>query len=433
MPKFVRSGAAVLLALLVLPPAASAAEPKGPAWERHTVDDTISGSDGVRFADANGDGLQDIATGWEEDGIIRAYLNPGAGAVRGAWPSIQVGQAPSVEDAVLVDLDKDGAVDVVGSTEGDERSVYVYWAPTWTRQRLPAPAQQWMFTVPADVDGRNGTDLIVGAKNAGGEIGILVAPPNARDLAAWRYVPIGAVGWTMTLALQDVDADGDDDILVADRRPTTQPDRGDLRGLRWLENPGADSDALLQPWTSHLIGRPGVEAMFSGSGDFDGDGDTDYVVPSIVTGEGDARDSGELYWIENVWDGEGPPSAQTGDYVTHEIPWPDNVGRAKAAAFGDVDLDGRQDIVLTFEEADEGRHGVVWLRQQGPRRKPKWSVRTLSGVDGIKHDDATLIDIDGDGDLDVFTTEERLPRADRPTGLGVIWYENPARRPHERR
>jgi hypothetical protein len=97
------------------------------------------------------------------------------------------------------------------------------------------------------------------------------------------------------------------------------PTRGDLRGLRWLENPGADSDALLQPWTSHLIGRPGVEAMFSGSGDFDGDGDTDYVVPSIVTGEGDARDS------------------------------------------------------------------------------------------------------------------ERLPRADRPTGLGVIWYENPARRPHKRR
>ena len=52
----------------------------------------------------------------------------------------------------------------------------------------------------------------------------------------------------------------------------------------------------------------------------------------------------------------------------------------------------------------------------------------MSGVDGIKHDDATLVDIDRDGDLDVFTTEERLPRAGLPTGLGVIWYENPVRR-----
>jgi hypothetical protein len=31
-----------------------------------------------------------------------------------------------------------------------------------------------------------------------------------------------------------------------------------------------------------------------------------------------------------------------------------------------------------------------------------------------------LVDLDGDGDLDVLTCEERA-------GLGVIWYENPAR------
>jgi hypothetical protein len=270
-------------------------------------------------------------------------------------------------------------------------------------------------------------DVAFGSKNDQGEIGVLVAPSNPRDIAAWKYVPLGPVGWTMTLALQDVDADDGDDILLADRRPT-QPDRGDLRGLRWLENPGS----LEKPWRNHFIGRRGVEVMFSGSGDFDGDGDTDYVVPNIVKGDGGARDSGELYWIENVWDHKGAPSEEDGDFVAHRMPWPDNVGRAKSAAMGDVDLDGRKDVVLTFEEADGGRHGLVWLRQQGPRRQPVWTVRTLSGPDGIKHDDATLVDIDGDGDLDVFTTEERLPRAGLPTGLGVIWYENPTRRPPHR-
>jgi hypothetical protein len=426
----------LLLSVVVPAPPAFAAEPEGRAWTRHTVDSSISGADGVRLGDVNGDGLADIATGWEEDGRVRAYLHPGFGAVRDPWPSVQVGLAPSVEDAVFVDLDRDGAVDVVGSTEGDERSIYVYWAPkdpdaygdasAWKRERLPAPVQQWMFTVPANIDGKYGSDLVVGAKNAGGEVGILVAPRDARDLAGWRYVPISAVGWTMTLTLQDVDADGDQDILLADRRKT-QPDRGDLRGLRWLENPGARRGALDRPWANHFIGRRGVEAMFSGSGDFDRDGDIDYVVPSIVSGAGAGRDSGELYWIENVWDGHGPPSEASGDFVEHRIPWPDNVGRAKAAAFGDVDRDGRKDVVLTFEEADGGRHGLVWLRQQGRKRNPTWAVRTLSGVDGIKHDDATLIDIDGDRDLDVFTTEERLPRAGRPTGLGLIWYENPTR------
>ena len=98
-----------------------------------------------------------------------------------------------------------------------------------------------------------------------------------------------------------------------------------------------------------------------------------------------------------------------------------------------MDRDGRTDVVLTFEEADSGRHGLVWLRQVGPRRRPAWKVRALSGVDGIKHDDATLVDIDRDGDLDVFTTEERQPRAGLPTGLGVVWYENPSHRhPHHR-
>jgi hypothetical protein len=431
--RVLRSGAAVLLSSFAVAQTAAAEEPQGRAWERHTVDSSISGADGVRLGDVNGDGLPDIATGWEEGGVVRAYLHPGYAGVEGPWPSVQVGLAPSVEDAVFADLDRDGAVDVVGSTEGDERALYVYWAPkrrrdytdpsAWKRERLPAPVQQWMFTVPADIDGRNGTDLVVGAKNAGAEIGLLLAPRDPRDLAAWRYVPIGAVGWTMTLAVRDLDGDGDDDILLADRRPTQQPDRGDLRGLRWLENPGTRSGALEQPWRNHFIGRRGVEVMFSGSGDYDGDGDVDYVVPNIVSGGGTARDSGQLHLLEN----------DHGQFVERQIPWPDNVGRAKAAAFGDVDRDGRTDIVLTFEEADAGRHGLVWLRQEGPRRTPRWDVRALSGVDGIKHDDATLVDIDGDRDLDVFTTEERLPRAGLPTGLGLIWYENPARRRgHER-
>ncbi|MCB9783057.1 MAG: hypothetical protein H6751_08865 [Candidatus Omnitrophica bacterium] len=35
-------------------------------WKRHTIDQSSEGADGVRLMDVNGDGLMDIATGWEE-------------------------------------------------------------------------------------------------------------------------------------------------------------------------------------------------------------------------------------------------------------------------------------------------------------------------------------------------------------------------------
>jgi hypothetical protein len=48
----------------------------------------------------------------------------------------------------------------------------------------------------------------------------------------------------------------------------------------------------------------------------------------------------------------------------------------------------------------------------------------IAGKTGIKYDFATLVDMDGDGDLDVLTCEEANNAKDGP-GLGVIWYENP--------
>ena len=49
----------------------------------------------------------------------------------------------------------------------------------------------------------------------------------------------------------------------------------------------------------------------------------------------------------------------------------------------------------------------------------EWSLQSISGVDGVKHDLVVPVDLDGDGDLDILTCEE-------VKNLGVIWYENPA-------
>ena len=52
-----------------------------------------------------------------------------------------------------------------------------------------------------------------------------------------------------------------------------------------------------------------------------------------------------------------------------------------------------------------------------------WDWHQLSGPKGIKFDRIELLDIDGDGDLDVLTCEENY--GTNSQGLGVIWYENP--------
>ena len=77
----------------------------------------------------------------------------------------------------------------------------------------------------------------------------------------------------------------------------------------------------------------------------------------------------------------------------------------------DVDFEGN---LTGFEGATGPLEGVVWLEQQ---RAGPWLQRTLGGPDGLKFDLIQTVDIDGDGDLDVFTCEER-------DQLGVFWYEN---------
>ena len=402
---------ALLLAVVVPLPSLRADPAIGDTWVRHTIDNTATGADGVRLDDVNGDGRLDVATGWEESGSIRAYLNPGSAAVDDPWPGVQVGTAASPEDAVFVDLDGDGAKDVVASTEGSDKKVYVFWAPSnpadyldsskWTKTTLYGSGKLWMYALPFNVDGRNGTDLIIGSRSSSARVGWLQSPAtDRRNPDKWTFSPIANVDWTENILAQDVDHDGDLDLVVADTGE-----------LSWLENPGANSPDLSERWTRHDLGvEDGVR--WTAIGDLDGDGDLDYIVPR------QGESSSELLFLENIWSGVGKPEA--GDFVQHLIPWPEEAGwGAKAASIGDIDLDGKNDIVLVSGENVAGDEGLLWLSYtKDPDGGFEWTTHHLSGTEGLKFDGAPLVDLDGDGDLDVITTEER-------TGLGVIWYENP--------
>ena len=89
-----------LLILLLMASCASAREP----WMRHTIDNSSQGADGVRLEDVNTDGLPDLVTPWEEGGLVRVYIHPGAAKVNRPWPHVTVGHVASPEDAVFVDI-----------------------------------------------------------------------------------------------------------------------------------------------------------------------------------------------------------------------------------------------------------------------------------------------------------------------------------------
>jgi hypothetical protein len=410
-------------------PLALAAEPA--PWPRHTIDHSSRGADGIRASDVNADGLLDLTTGWEEGGVVRAYLNPGPQRVKFPWPAVSVGQVPAPEDAVFADLDGDGASDVVSSTEGDSRTLFVHWAPAgkqryqdalaWNTGAIEATKnhQQWMFALPLDVDGRNGIDLVVGGKNAGAQIGWLESPADPRDLSAWRWHPLYEAGWIMSLIARDMDADGDLDVLASDRK-------GPRRGVLWLENPGhlavardssversgppsAEHDERRLPpgsarWIEHRIGEVNQhEVMFLDAADVDGDGLEDVIA---------AVREGPLLLHKRL-------SANPARWQTYEIALPKTAGTGKAVAAADINLDGGIDLVFSCENAGNGRSGVGWLSRNGAVNG-NWEFHEISGPEGTKFDRLELLDLDADGDLDVLTCEET-------ENLGVIWYENPAR------
>ena len=349
--------------------------PNSQSWQMHTLDPIpSSGSDGVKLADVNGDGFPDLVSGFEEGGVSRIYLHPGFEKVREYWDYIEL-PSPDVEDAVLVDL-----------------------------------------------DGRNGIDLIVGSKRKKGVqgddkavVGWLRSPENPRNTSDWEYFSLTSAGWIMSIEMVDMNEDEHPDILISDRKFSSQS------GVRWLENPGKDANEFYGKWKSHMIGVSEGEPMFLTMADLDGNGSEEILVPDLYNGLVILEKQGS---VTQLW-------------KEYNIPYPKWSGRrGKAVSTGDLNSDDQLDIVLSFEEEGKvadipfeeykatGKYSVITGTFTGsPFLASNWEFEKVSDLKGRKFDLVNLIDLDGDGDLDVLTNDEN----EEGDGLGVVWYENPMR------
>ncbi|BCX48133.1 alpha integrin [Haloferula helveola] len=371
-----------------------AGKPGPGGWRCHVIqpDPKDHGPDGINFHDWDGDGDIDVFANYEEGKYSRLYLNPGKEKARGLWEdSIEFRHGPC-EDSGIGDLDNDGDIDYVANggiiyfNPGPET---LHDADTWPRITLFREEQR--VPVVADVDGDGLNDLIVGGRSW------FKQPETGKHGAEhWIRYELGEAKWPMNCLPRDVDKDGDTDIVVADRR----------KEIFWYANPG--KERVTSKWPRKPLHPHGP--MFVAMGDIDGDGREDMA----IAGGAEGKDPWKLKLTVLL------RTNDSGDPTYHEIRIDQPCGNFPKGV-GLLDLDGDP---KTLEIVVLPKQGDLWTASFSgdPKDAANWKAAPLptpGSETRKKMDNVYLADLDGDGDLDITTTEEN-------GGWGVIWFENPA-------
>ncbi|MEM7306471.1 MAG: VCBS repeat-containing protein [Planctomycetota bacterium] len=238
-------------------------------------------------------------------------------------------------------------------------------------------------------------DLVAADLDGDGDLDLLSAS-SGDDLIAWfenldgqgtfggiRVVDEGA-DYAYSVAAEDFDGDGDLDVLAASLLDDT---------VAWYEN----TDGLGSFGAPRVIALTSDEPRDAHAADLDGDGDVDVLVAS--------SDDGKVAWFENL-DGLGNFGAE--DVLDAGL-----VG-AQAVLPADVDGDGDTDVLAAATTAST----IVWYEN-------------LDGLGGFgaaqtvalttnQAPDLGAADLDGDGDLDVFSRANSQPLWVENTGGGAF-------------
>lgn len=411
------------------------------AWPLHVIVAGASGAgnpdgaDGVALADVDGDGLLDVVSGQEQGLRLTLSFNPGQASVEAPWPTVTLPAVNmcSAEDAQFADIDADGALDIIAGCETGTGLIEIYFGPTppntraellvaanWTRVQLTNAVQRSMRILPHDIAGDAALELVVGGKegNCGtppiGEADVgYWSTATPRTGASWTFTEIDPVGWTQQLEIVDLDGDTDEDLLLTDYDPINCPALDNTRrGLRWLESDGADPPAF----TGHQISAVEANHRWFSTYDWDGDSDLDIFDCHSTTGPPPTT---TLRWWRN--------NGSAASFTAFALPTLSGVGSCIDSEIADYDQDGDPDIAVSFSHAANAS-GMVWLRTDGGGFPGIYSRGEITGVldadSDVKFDNIVSHDVDGDGDLDLVTSEQHIPAGTGP-GLGVLYLENP--------
>lgn len=258
--------------------------------------------------------------------------------------------------ASLGDIDADGDMDVIiGSENATGPGLVWYEYPTWQRHDI-ATGQFSTDMQAIDFDRDGDVDIVVADVDSG-----IAWFENSPGAAGWKRHAL-APGYVHDLVVADINQDGIDDIVTADKN----------RVVLVLIGPDR------QPTNIEVIIEQAGEGL--DVADLDADGDNDILYSNLWFEQDNGAD--DTRWLQH-------PIAPS---------WPADT-RILAR---DINADGQLDVVLSVSE---GEGPLSWFESTDGRSDQDWrehriSTGSLTGVHSLQ-----VIDVDGDGDIDILAAE----------------------------
>lgn len=383
---------------------------KTTTWQRRTIDGAVSAvrPSAVLVQDFDSDSKLDVLVAYQGENLIL----PGVfiffqDAVDSFTPvSISSGADLTGVAAVATgDLDADGRSDVVAACNG--RLVYLHSPTTprlasgWTSSTIDQSALtgtgQWTDVAVADIDNQNGLDLVACNKTSNW-LSWFVNPNNAASGTGWTRVQIDSTTRSAAEAVAVGQISGGaskiDIFSTASSESTAR--------AAWYRNP---TTPATDAWTKFTIGNLTAISRFA-IGDLNVDGREDMVV---VNGPG--RIVGWYLRPASV------ASAWTGYKLTDYTNTNAGPPRPIDVKIADVDGDSQPDVIVATEQMGTLR----WFVPVGAQTN-YWGENNIADMQ--TNEDVVRIatgDIDNDGRPDVVATLRGATSASD----SVAWFENP--------
>ncbi|MBI5759493.1 MAG: VCBS repeat-containing protein [Planctomycetales bacterium] len=345
-------------------------------------------------ADLDGDGDLDLTSSdAEPNSNLYLLLNDGKGGFKHSFVQKYAGlsdQPIRMERHAIGDINRDGRPDIVivDNLKSDIRwfenpSVAAISQP-WKLHRVAQPAEvPGSYDVAlADVDADGDLDVVASSWN-GQRFDWFenVGSPGNGDM--WmRHEIAEKVGETRTIAIADFNRDGKPDLLGT-ARTTNQ--------IVWFANSGKPAT---EPWKMTIINDKTLAPVHGHPTDIDGDGDLD-VLMAFGLAAAVGADSHQVAWYENV----GKPGLGT-EWKKHLIAG--GFPHGFEAVAGDLDGDGDQDVVTTGW-SPSGQ--LAWFENTG-NPQVGWKQHTIK-QNWSNAVTVILADLDKDGRLDIVACAER--------------------------
>ncbi len=215
---------------------------------------------------------------------------------------------------------------------------------------------------------------------------------------------IGSLHGANTMAFEDIDQDGDQDFFWGDFFEA---------GLLFIENVGnCGTPVLTGEPVSFPVENPLASSGYNAPafGDVDGDGDVDFLVGVLGGAFNPNRTTIDNFlFYEKEKDGF---TARTRRFITNV-----DVGSESIPAFADLDGDGDLDLLLSNKIDPERLQTSLLFRfeNQGSPTRPDFQLAGTMDLEGLYHYAPAYADLDADGDLDMLLGSWKA---------NVVWHRN---------